>query len=287
MINASAEQLIIAQNINNHNIIVEAVAGSGKTATTEHIAILHPDDSILLLTYNKRLRLETKARADALNLENLTVHNYHSFAVKFYHNSCHNDSALKNYITHPPKKSFRFSTLIIDEIQDMTELYYKFVIKIIKDNQYIPTIYILGDRYQSIYNFNGADARYIVHGDQLFNFNGTPWSRLKLSETFRVSYEHVQFINKCMLKEDRMVSNKYTKSKPFYLICDAFGKRPFTVVMDYLKKYSCSDIFVLAPSIRSEGSPVKGLANSLTKNGINIYMPISDEEKLDEDIIKG
>ena len=42
MLQASNEQLLIAQNSNNHNIIVEAVAGSGKTATTEHIALLHP-----------------------------------------------------------------------------------------------------------------------------------------------------------------------------------------------------------------------------------------------------
>ena len=283
---SSDEQLLISNTLNSANVIVEAVAGSGKTSTAELIAMEHNMFSILLLTYNKRLRVETQARAEEKGLINLTVHNYHSFAVKYYHHSCHEDSALKKHLKTPPNKTFRFNMLIIDEIQDMTKLYYILVKKIIKDNEFIPRICVLGDRYQSIYDFNGADPRYIIYADILFNLNNSPWEKLTLSRSFRVSYEHVEFLNNCVLKNNRMNSIKKTGSKPLYLICDAFGKRPFLQVMKYLKTYSCSDIFVLAPSIKSEGTPVKILANSLTKNGVNIYMPLSDNEKLDEDIIR-
>ena len=283
---ASEEQRNISNELNNYNVIVEAVSGSGKTTAAEIIALDHVNDEILLLTYNKRLRLETQDRAIKKGLLNLTVHNYHSFAVKYYHHSCHNDSSMKKHLKTPKNKEFRFTMFIIDEIQDMTELYYKLVVKIIGDNQYIPKICVLGDRRQSIYTFNGADQRYLTMADQLFNFNDRPWKRLKLSESFRVSKAHCDFINNAVLHKPLMNSKKETHHKPVYLLCDAFNKRPFLEVMKYLKSYSCEDIFILAPSIKSEGSPVKKLANSLSQNGVNIYLPTSDNDKLDEDIIK-
>ena len=47
------------------------------------------------------------------------------------------------------------------------------------------------------------------------------------------------------------------------------------------------DMFVLAPSCRNEKSPVRKLANKLSDEGINIYVPHSDNEVFDEDLIKG
>ena len=283
--NVSQEQNIIGQYLQTCNVLSEAVAGAGKTTTAEYIALTNPEDSILLLTYNKRLRLETQSRIEKKGILNLIVHNYHSFAVKHYHSSCHEDIAIKKHLRTSPCKTFKFTMIIIDEAQDMTELYYKLVLKIVDDNNYRPKFCILGDRRQSIYGFNGADERYISFGDQLFNFNSLPWQRCTLSKSFRVSKEHVDFINQCVLQNNFMKSDKITEKKPLYLLCDAFGKRPFLQVMHYLKSYPCNEIFVLSPSIRSEGSPVKKLANSLSSNGINIYMPLSDKEKLDEDII--
>ena len=114
----------------------------------------------------------------------------------------------------------------------MTQLYYQLTLKIIMENVVRPTICILGDRYQSIYDFNGADNRYIIYGDKIFNVNKLPWLKLKLSKTFRVPLSMTQFINKCVLKEDRLISDKVNDIKPNYLFCDAFGKRPFSMVME-------------------------------------------------------
>jgi hypothetical protein len=58
--------------------------------------------------------------------------------------------------------------------------------------------------------------------------------------------------------------------------------------MDYLQMgYEFSDIFILSPSVRSDKSPVRKLANLLTLNDIPIYVPTSDEEHIDEDLLKG
>ena len=282
---ASLEQKEISSVLTNYNVVADSVAGSGKTTTVLHIAKDYEDESILLLTYNKKLRIETDNRAKALGLTNLHVHNYHSFAVKYYGRNCHNDNALEKHLNKMPLDTFRYTMMIIDEAQDMTSLYHKFVCKIINDNNYKPTICILGDRYQSIYDFNGADNRYIIYGHQVLNVNNRPWKQLKLSQTFRVPKEIAAFINKCMLPEDRLITNK-EGHKPKYLFCDAYGKRPFLQIMEYLKTYKSEEIFILAPSVRNENTPAKILANALTQNGIKVHIPRDDNEKLDEDIIR-
>lgn len=283
---ASIEQQSIVNSLETHNVIADAVAGSGKTTTVMHIAKHYHNDSILLMTYNKKLRLETKKRALENNLDNLMVHNYHSFAVKYYDPKCHTDVMIKKYLNKPSIKSYKFTIIIIDEAQDMTQLYYKLMCKIFKENNFPATICVLGDRYQSIYDFNGADSRYITMADKLFAINKLPWKMLTLSQTFRVPNNICKFINKCVLKNNRLTSASNIDTKPVYLFCDAFGKRPYLQVIEYLKTYSCGDIFILAPSVRSDNSPVKKLANALSNNNINIYIPVTDEEKLDEDIIK-
>ena len=50
----------------------------------------------------------------------------------------------------------------MDEAQDITSIYYELICKIYKDNVTKDAkICIMGDRYQSIYDFMKADERYI------------------------------------------------------------------------------------------------------------------------------
>lgn len=282
---ASPEQQKISDYLKDHNVIADSVAGSGKTTTVLHIANNYYDENILLLTYNKKLRIETATRASKLGLINLQVHNYHSFAVKFYNKKCFTDTEIKKHMHKEPLESFNYTMIIIDEAQDMTDTYHKLVCKIVFDNNTAPRICVLGDRYQSIYQFNNADERYIIYAKELLTFNSLPWKELKLSQTFRVSKENCDFINNCMLKQNRLISHKTTNIKPRYIFCDLYGKRPYTIVIEYLKKYKPEDIFILAPSVKNDRASVKQLANSLSKN-YPIYIPVTDEEKIDEDMIK-
>ena len=59
------------------NIHINAVPGSAKTTTCLYIAKNNPSKRILLLTYNKRLRLETLQRLNGLR--NIDCHTFHSF----------------------------------------------------------------------------------------------------------------------------------------------------------------------------------------------------------------
>lgn len=283
---ASQEQLEIISQFENKNIIVDAVAGSGKTTTILFIAQKYPEN-ILLLTYNKRLKMETRNKKNLLNINNLEVHSYHSYCNNYY-SRCWNDfDMLKIINTRVPSKNKKtYKYLILDEAQDITPLYYELVLRIRNPDL---KICLLGDKKQTIFDFNHADNRFLLFGNILFNNNFT-WLNTKLSTSFRLTHQTAEFINNIVLGEPRIQTIKQG-TKPRYIITDSFGYKtnfPFREVLYYLtqKKFNPENIFILAPSVRSKSSPIRQLANKLSDAGYKIYVPNSDEEKLDDDLLK-
>lgn len=59
---ASKEQIDIINAIKTNNVKVNSVAGSGKTTTVLHMAQILENESILLLTYNARLKIDTRKK---------------------------------------------------------------------------------------------------------------------------------------------------------------------------------------------------------------------------------
>lgn len=296
----SIEQNNIIQHLLlNNNVVVDSVAGSGKTTCNLHIAKHFNNMNILLLTYNSKLKLETREKAKNLGICNIEVHSYHSFCVKYYDNKCFTDTIIKKIINNKETslKDFNFDLIVLDEAQDITSLYYELICKIYKDNENINTkICIFGDKKQSIFDFNKADQRFIEYAQDLFNFNSNNWIRCNLPVSFRITYEMSLFINKCLLKEERIISNKITKNKPRYIICDCFGdklgtsSRTFQEVKYYFELgYKPNDIFILAPSIKSGNSPVRQLENKIKREmpNVMVYVPTNDDEKLDEELLEG
>lgn len=294
--NISLEQ----QNIINllqeqNNVIVESVAGSGKTTTNLYIAKSFPESNILLLTYNAKLKIETRNKIISLNIKNIETHSYHSFCVKYYNDKAYTDTEIINILANNNKinKIINYDIIILDELQDISPLYYKLICKIFKDNNTKAKICILGDRYQTIYDFKGADSRYIIYASKLFNYNSYNWISSKLSQSYRITFEMSEFINKCLLKEDRIISHKISHNKPQYIICNVFNDTINNSVFIQVKKYLSlgykpTDIFILAPSIKGELNPARILENLIKQYIIDIpvYVPSSDDEKLDSDILK-
>lgn len=193
-------------------------------------------------------------------------------------------------IDYLQKRSLVIDIIILDESQDITPVFYELAHKIIHDNNKLSTqLCLLGDRYQCIYEYNGSDTRFLSYADKLFTGNNNNWKNNNLNESFRITNEMASFLNKCVLKFDRIVANK-SGSKVRYLICDAFGfddKVVYLEVKNKINKHGYDNMFIIAPSVRSERSPVRNLANKLSKDGINIYIPNSDEDKLDDQIMNG
>ena len=288
---SSEQQNIIKLLEKDNNVIVESVAGSGKTTTNLYIAKLFPESNILLLTYNAKLKIETRDRIDSLNITNIETHSYHSFCVKYYNNKAYTDTEIIKIVdnNNKIKKIIKYDIIILDELQDISSLYYKLICKIFKDNKIKAKICILGDRYQTIYDFKGADSRYIIHASILFNYNTYGWVNSNLSQSYRITFEMSEFINKCLLKEDRIISHKITNNKPQYIICNTFDDTIFILVKKYLSLgYKPTDIFILAPSFKSQINPVRKLENLIKTKIIDIpvYVPSSDDGKIDSDILK-
>jgi Lhr-like helicase len=141
MINPSNEQLEVINAIKDgYNVQVDAVAGSGKTTTVLSLAHYNSTKIIIQITYNSELKTEVRNKREkfkkTMDLENLEIHTYHSFATTYYSLDAKTDIGLESILEESMTPKIQLpdiEILVIDEIQDMNELYYRFVLKIMKD----------------------------------------------------------------------------------------------------------------------------------------------------------
>jgi len=293
----SAEQ----QNIINildtgKNVIVEAVAGAGKSTTVIFIARHFNNKKILQLTYNSSLRQELKERVDKENIENLEIHTYHSFAVKYYSPNAHTDFELRKIIraSSPPLVSIpEYDFIICDETQDMTLLYYRFVTKIIKDSETPFQILVLGDSKQSLYEFKGADSRYLSMADKLWEKNpflkSSEFERTTLRTSYRITNPMAEFVNNVMLGEDRMESSR--EGCPVVYIHHTDHNLKNTIIYEITNLLengaSPSDIFVLAGSVKTSNKMIQIIENILVEKEIPCNIPMFEKERMDDKVIQG
>lgn len=275
----------------NNNIKVDAVAGSGKTTTVIHMTMDNPTKNILQITYNNLLKREVRKKASLLCVDNMEIHTYHSLAVKYYSPSAYTDEEIKKILLsskfiNPNIKIKPIDILFIDETQDMILDYYKLVKKFIHDTNSNPQIIILGDKYQGIYDFKGANTKFLTLADKIWKVN---FVNLNLSTSYRLTNQIAWFINNIMLGYNRINTIKdgsrvdYYISNPFK-IYKKIGKYLMNKIKN--KNIIASDIFVLVPSLKTIESPYKKLENYLVRHGIKCVTPISDDTKLDDKTIE-
>jgi len=321
----SDEQKAAIRHLVSGNVIIESVAGSGKTTTVLYIAKVFAKRRILLLTYNAKLKLETRDKVDALGIDNLEVHSYHSFCVKNIGMSCVTDAGIIAYVEASRGHDFKpgdfpaddgfsddcFSTTtgfsgdgFSDEtatdlsnielpqydmiiLDEAQDMTFVYYELVLRILEQSPKAYIcvLGDQFQSIYVFNNADHRFITLADKVIT-NDYEWNRTRLSTSYRVTNQIANFINKCAFGYEQMLAAKDGKL-PRYLFSNHSMVGVLHEVKYYLTTYDIGDIFILAPSLRSSArSPVTRLSNMLSKDGIPVYMPSDDGKKLDDSVLK-
>ena len=359
----SEEQIAILDAVaSGNNIQISAVAGSGKTTIMLMICKqLGGSKCILALIYNARLKDEMRAKIERLGFTNVEAHSYNAFFVRYYGTKCCTDSGILDVLdrNEPPRTSFRFGCVILDEVQDMTPLYLRAAKKLIRDmtnkiwqmndpteNTFddepepaesiigvrpptevsldeefdftstagsrvsvlapVPVVRdqikpppvepediqvqlcLFGDPNQNIYGFKDADERFLTLSDVIWN--GFPrlrpdWKALGLGRSFRVTKPIAQFVNMC-LGYDKIHSDKPGK-KVKYMICNSFGIKPTNTIKKLLTKYQPSDFFIVAPSIRTSKSAIKKLENNLVAAGFPCFVPMADDEILQQDVING
>jgi hypothetical protein len=278
---ASPEQLAVVRAFKENNVKVPAVAGAGKTTTCMHIALAYPEESILVLTFNRRLMEETKKRIDDAHIKNMEMRTYHSFAMANY-GSGHTDTdiiALVQQAT-PPRRAYAYRKIIFDETQDQRPCLHWFAKKVIADNSYRHAfICKLGDSRQMIYKYKQSDARFLTLAEHLQS-NSSSWVECRLSTSYRVNSAHANFVNEVMLHERVILPARQSPIMPDYLICDP--KKAVDEVFGYIYEYltyvtgaSPEDIMVIAPSIKPSKkkhaaacTPIDALMNRINQHNI-------------------
>ena len=288
----SDEQELIIES--DSHVLVDAVAGSGKTTTILHMALKYPKANIIQITYNNMLKREVRKKVSRLAISNMQIHTYHSLAVKYYDQLAYTDEELKKILLgNKPIKSKSNSNsnvlpidiLLIDETQDMSEDYYNLVKKFISDTKSNPKIIIMGDHNQAIYEFKGANVKFLTLADKIW---GVPFEKLNLSTSYRLTHQISWFVNKLMIGTDRINTVKSGQPVDYYIansyeIYKKLGKQLRNMIKN--EGIREEDIFILSPSVKSAEPPFKKLENYLVKHGLKCTTPSSDDAKLDEKVI--
>lgn len=295
MVELSHEQqaIVSALQTPTHSVFVDAVAGSGKTTTVLGIAKANPDKQIVQLTYNRFLRFEVKKRVEAEHHTNLDVHTYHSLFVKYYSKKAYTDGALQQILRErrePQRKIKPFQILVIDEAQDMTPVYFSMLHKFLRDSKCTPQLVFLGDQYQAIYEFKGADARFLTLVQECWPSYSIRC--LPLHTSYRLTKPMADFLNEAILGIHRIDAPK--PGPPVEYIRENLfdGSLVYSLLKESLATKQCTpeDIFILGPSVRSKSGstlPIQYLENKLVKDGIPCYVAGDTEEDIDEQITKG
>ncbi|KAF3122793.1 hypothetical protein TWF569_002058 [Orbilia oligospora] len=301
-----ARQILVA---GKQNILINACAGSGKTTTLLQMAS-RLEKKFLALLYNRRLRAETIARSESLDLRNLTIDNYHGLAYRYYTPEADTDQGLKRIVeedmqpTHPLPE---FDVLVLDEQQDMNPIIYNFVLKLLRDcaktGTNSPQLMLLGDPRQEIYQFNNADRRFLTHCRDLFTGqyleNGKAhertWVEINQTVSFRMTSQIIRFINRQLLRGSKpqieAVKDNPDDPLPRYVVCDAYSDAPLKELKRLLEeeKLPPEEILIMAPSLRSARNPIRDLANliALEMPEVRLHIPTDDDDSISEKVSAG
>jgi hypothetical protein len=292
------QQNIITHVENGKNVQVDACAGSGKSTTILSAAKALPHKSFLLITYNKSLRKEIKEKVVELDLKNIIVHTYHSLAVAVYNEDAHVDKVMRLLISNNcPLKVVQkgYDIVVLDEVQDMTFLYYRLIIKYIKDVGSPIQLMVLGDYMQGLYEFKGADIRFLTFATEIWNLfpllRTSEFEKCQLKTSYRITNQMADFVNEVMLQEKRLYACR--EGEPVCYIRRKIHELQWIVVntiQDLISNHGVkpSDIFVLGASVKGSNSNIKKIENSLVEAGIPCHVPMMENsDNIDEEVIKG
>jgi len=296
MLSQSEEQQYAIDEIKKgKNVIVNAVAGSGKTTLVLCLA-MQVTAVILQLTYNTNLKNDNERKIHEFNLENIRVNTFHGLAKKYYlKTEFVTDTELRKILREdmkPQKPIYPVDTLVLDEVQDMTPLYFQFIVKFLRDMGCKVQLLILGDVSQCLYEFKGADSRYLSMSDRIwedFAFLKTnEFSKCTLRTTYRITNQMAYFVNEVMLGEERMVACR--DGEPVSYNSNTKNANEISIIAKIRllmvdEGYLPQDFFILASSLKDK--IIHNIENALVQAGIPCHIPLFEQEKINDDVIEG
>lgn len=287
---------ILFQIKKGYNVVVNAVAGTGKTTLILSIPIISPRKKILQMTYNKSLKHEVREKIENLKIKNITVHTYHSLAKKYYSDDAHVDAGIKRIIINDisPKIPLpKIDILILDEKQDMTFLYFSFMIKFARDLGSKIQLMCLGDSMQGLYDFKGSDIRFLTSAESIWknhpNLRTQKFVTCTMKTSYRITNQMCSFINNVLIGEERMNACR-DGAKVLYIRNSMFNIQ-IVVCAEIMKLLDSgvkpSEIFILGPSVKGQYSNIRKLENMLVEKNIPCHVPMLENTNIDERVIEG
>lgn len=300
----SEEQEIIVHYLKEgKNVVVDACAGSGKSTTVLNSAKIMGEKQVLQVTYNSSLRTEIKEKIRECEITNLTVHTYHSLAVRYYSPNCHTDTGIRHVLHNdlPPGSPLpKYDLIVIDETQDMSIIYYRLICKLLGDitkkfDDHKFQLLILGDWMQGLYEFKGSDIRFLTMAEEIWRTNpylNTPeFMKCTMKMSYRITNQMRDFVNECMLGEPRLDSCRDGQRVTYIRNSQVFLENTVVFLINRLLESgeaTPGDIFVLGASVKGPNSNIRKIENALVRNNIPCHVPIIENEKIeDERVIKG
>jgi hypothetical protein len=289
---------IITQVEEGKNVIVDACAGSGKSTTILSAAKALPHKRFLLITYNKSLRKEIKEKVQELQLHNIVVHTYHSLSVATYNSEAHVDKVMRLLVQNnvaPRIPLTPFDIVVLDEVQDMTFLYFRLVIKYIKDIGTLIQLMVLGDYMQGLYEFKGADIRFLTAASAIWSgfplLQTNEFIACQLKTSYRITNQMADFVNYVMLGEQRIQACR--DGEPVFYIrrrIHEIERIVVTTIRDLIANHGAkpADFFVLGGSVKGPNSHIRRIENALVDANIPCHVPMMENsDNIDEEVIKG
>jgi hypothetical protein len=166
----SEEQIVVIDSyVRGESFKVLASAGVGKTSTLVEACRRSTSGEVWFIEYNRILREDAEEKVK--DLDHVTAYNYDSILVKFYDPQAPDkgfDVALKSVLDLDigPTSTFDFNTLILDELQDMTSMFFRFINKLIRDRVSGVAgplqLVLIGDVKQMIYGYREASSTFLT-----------------------------------------------------------------------------------------------------------------------------
>ncbi len=196
--------------INDRPIIVVAGPGTGKTRTL--VAKLHQliisqknnSSKILALTFTKKASQEIRERLKVNFKDKAFVGTFHSLAYKnlpdfkIENDEDYEKLLLKFYeLLKKRKLNLSFSHILVDEFQDTSNIQYE-ILKLIANKN----IMVIGDPYQSIYSFRGANFGIF----EAFKKDFSEYREITLLKNYR-SYKNITTVSQKLFPEITKLHN--------------------------------------------------------------------------------
>lgn len=242
------QQKIIDSTALGNSVCIHACAGAGKSTAVRQLCEAEPLSRVQLIVYNKRLQLESEARAPG-NLACATLHSLADGspddATLIRHVEEWDDGAVPDMV---PCDIF-----VIDEAQDMSALFIRAIRHLVSASR-AERIVILGDPHQCIYTFGSLPAERRAVDTMLLQpervFPNFKWEHLRLSTSYRLTPPMARFLNP--IWGTSMVAGGASTPRPVrYYQGDPYGVELTNIIIASIRRYGPGQVMILAPTIGS------------------------------------